>query len=63
MFMCYFSHMKQEFENVKIKKQTVDLLRRMKEVTGVPIATFVNTAVLEKIHVANQKHIPSINGK
>jgi post-segregation antitoxin (ccd killing protein) len=37
-----------ELENVKLNTTTVDLLRKHKQKTGIPISTFVEQAISEK---------------
>jgi predicted GIY-YIG superfamily endonuclease len=38
-----------EYENIKFKKEVVDRMRENKKKTGVPIATFAEKAVLDKL--------------
>ena len=54
-----FAHMKnnENFESVRLPKETVEKVREAKKDTGVPIATFFAKAAEEKLE--NQKN----NGK
>ncbi len=47
--------MANEFESVKIKKPIVDKVRKNKEKTGVPVATFFEQAAEEKLKKVPKK--------
>lgn len=40
---------KKQYESVKIAKEVVDMVRKDKKITGVPVATFFSQAAIEKL--------------
>ena len=48
---------KKELESVKVSKEIVDLVRQQKRETFIPIGTFFELAVKEKLERDNQKTI------